>query len=122
MTAALPDAHVGDSLGVAAELHDLLDVNPARHRSNPPRETPTAAVPDRTRDQRQYRQCCHARGESAKHDHRTFFTYSVFAIFPGARTDSYCRPRDQLYHLAYWFSKRSTSSDNRAGTSPCPKA
>src|SRR5207237_5857263 len=100
----------------------LLAVNAARHRSNPPRETSTAAVPDRARDQRQHRQCCHARGQSAEHDHRTFFPNPICAIFPGARTGGCCRPRDQLYHFAHWLSKRSASSNNRAGTSPCPEA
>src|SRR6184192_1077211 len=45
--AALYHAHIGNSLGVAGQRHDLFDANTACHRGNPARKTADAALSHR---------------------------------------------------------------------------
>ena len=78
---ALRHAYVGNSLRPAGERHDLPDAHTTCGGRYPAREATAASVSHRARDQRKHRQCGHAGGQSAKHDHRTFLAHSRFRNF-----------------------------------------
>ena len=79
--AALRHACFGNSLRPAGERHDLLDAHTTCRGRYPAREASAASVSHRARDERKHRQCGHAGGQSAKHDHWTFLAYLVSGIF-----------------------------------------
>lgn len=78
----------------------------------PSRQTSAAAVSHRARDQRKYRERRHARGQPAKHDHRAFFRYSVWAILAIACADSNRWTGDRVCDFAIWFSKHPATSSH----------
>jgi hypothetical protein len=82
--------YVGNSLGPAGKRHDLPDAHTACGGRYPAREATAASVSHRARDERKRRQCGHAGGQPAKHDHRTFLTHSVFGIFARAPAGGSC--------------------------------
>jgi len=95
----------------AGERHDLLDAHTTCRGRYPTREASAASVSHRARDKRKHRQCGHAGGQSAKHDHWTFLAYLVSGIFAVASTGGGRGLGDQFFHFALWLSK-SVAADS----------
>ena len=110
---ALRHAHFGNSLCPAGERHDLPDAHTACGGRYPAREAAAASVSHRAGDERKHRQCGHAGGQSAKHDHWTFLAYFVSGIFAVAPAGGGYWTGDQFLHFALWLSKmlRQTAID-----------